>query len=78
MEADLTTGDSLADRTHAWLERGFARVCVVPKSLRGSKDQMGPVQVQWADYVAAAAASAVIAVRMTGYASAERIPGVRE
>jgi len=77
MDADLTTDRSLPDRLHERIERGFARVCFVPKFLRAGKNSASGVHVGLADYVAAAAAVILIAVRMTAYGSAAFIPGIR-
>jgi ER-bound oxygenase mpaB/B'/Rubber oxygenase, catalytic domain len=74
MDADLTTDRSLTDRLHEWIERGFARVCFVPKFLRRGKDAASGIHVGLADYIGAAAAGTLIAARMTAYAIAERIP----
>jgi hypothetical protein len=74
MDANLTTDRSLPDRVHGWIERGFAKVCFVPKFLRGGKNAAFGVPVGLADYVGAAAAFVLIAVRMTAYSIAERIP----
>lgn len=78
MAADLTTDRSFAGRIHAWLERGFARVHFVPNFLRRGRDaaETAPVHVGAGHYLAAGAAAVLIAVRMTAYAIAARMPMV--
>jgi hypothetical protein len=76
MAADLTPDRSLPGRVHAWVERGFSKVYFVPNFARGDKQvaaKLG-VQVGWADYIGAAAAVILIAVKTTAYAIAARIP----
>jgi hypothetical protein len=77
MAADLASDDSLSSRLYAWMERGFAKVYFVPGFLRASKNEATRVEVGAADYFGAAAAGALIAFRMTIYAIAARIPGIR-
>jgi hypothetical protein len=74
MDADMTTDRSLPDRIHERIERGFAKVCFVPKFLRAGKNAASGVHVGLSDYVAAATAAILIAVRMTAYGIAARIP----
>jgi ER-bound oxygenase mpaB/B'/Rubber oxygenase, catalytic domain len=74
MDADLTTDRSLPDRIHERIERGFARVCFVPKFLRAGKNAPSGIHVGLADYVAATVAAILIVVRTTAYGIAARIP----
>jgi hypothetical protein len=76
MAADLTSDHSLPGRVHTWLELGFAKVFVMPSSMRGEKGAAAVegVRIGWTDYLGAAAASTLIAARMTAYAIAARIP----
>jgi hypothetical protein len=74
MDADLTTDRSLPDRIHERVERGFARVCFVPRFLRAGKNAASGVHVGLSDYACAAAAAILIAVRTTAYGIASRIP----
>jgi len=76
MDADLTPDHSLPSRLHQWMERGFAKVYFVPKFLRGGRNASPAVHVGLADYSGTAAAEILIAIRMTAYAIAERIPGL--
>jgi hypothetical protein len=80
MAADLTSDLSLAGRVHAWMERGFAKVHFVPRSMRENKGaaSTGGVHVGLADYIGAAAAVILIAARMTPYAIAARIPAISQ
>jgi hypothetical protein len=70
MEADLTPDRSLASRVHAWTERGFAKVYIIPKSVG--------VQAGLADYIGAGLAVILISTRMTAYALAARIPAISQ
>jgi hypothetical protein len=74
MDADLMTDRSLPDHVHERIERGFARVCFVPKFLKAGKNAASGLHIGLADYIGAAVAVILIAVRMTAYAIAERIP----
>jgi hypothetical protein len=80
LTADLTADHSLTGRLHSWLERGFAKVYFVRNLVRGGKSAAAKagVQVGLGDYVAAAAAGILIAVTMTAYAVAERIPPISD
>ncbi len=76
LTADLTSDHSPRGRLHTWLERGFAKVFFVTKLVRGGKSAAAKVGVQvgLSDYIAAAAAGAMIAATMAVYAIAARIP----
>jgi hypothetical protein len=78
--ADLTSDRSLRGRLHTWLERGFAKVFFATKLVRGGRSAAAKVGVEvgLADYVAAAAASILIACTMTAYAIAAHIPLIRD
>jgi hypothetical protein len=80
MSADLSPIHSLADRVHAWLERGFAKAFFVANFARGDKRLAARVGVQlgWSDYAAAATATVLIASRMAAYAFAARLPILRD
>jgi hypothetical protein len=77
MDADLKPDDSLPARFHEWMERGFAKVYVAPKPLKGGRGADASIHVGSADHLAAAAALALIAVTMAGYAIAARLPLIR-
>jgi len=80
MAADLTLDPSWRGRLHAWLEGGFSKLFFVKRTMRGDKqaaERVG-VRVGLADYFAAATAGIVIAITMTSYAIATRIPGIRD
>jgi hypothetical protein len=76
LTADLTSDHSPRGRLHTWLERGFAKVFFVTKLVRGGKSAAAKVGVQvgLSDYIAAAAAGAMIAATMAVYTIAARIP----
>jgi hypothetical protein len=80
MTADLTSDRSLSGRLHNWLERGCAKVFFVKNVVRGGKQAAAKVgiQVGLADRIGAAAAGILIAARMTPYAIAAHIPGIRD
>jgi hypothetical protein len=80
LTADLTSDHSLSGRLHTWLERGFAKVFFVRNLVRGGKSAAAKigVQVGLADYIATAAAGIMIAVTMTAYAIAARIPTISD
>ena len=80
MAADLTQDSSLASRTHAWLEHGFAKVYFINNFMRGDKRAAAAVGVRLgvADYIGAVAAGVLIASRMTAYAVAARISLLRD
>ena len=80
LTADLTSDHSLPGRLHTWLERGFAKVYFVTKLMRGGKSAAAKagVEVGLADYIAAAAASILIASRMAAYAIAAHIPVISD
>jgi hypothetical protein len=80
MAAELTSGRSVPERVHAWLEGGFSKVFFVANFAGGDKAvaaRMG-VQVRRIDYAVAAAAALVIASKMLVYAVAARLPIVRD
>jgi hypothetical protein len=80
MTADLTSDRSLPGRVHTWLERGFGKVFFVKNVVRGGKpaaDRVG-VRIGLADRIGAAAAGILMAARMTPYAIAAHIPGIRD
>ncbi len=80
LTADLKPDNSLPSRFHAWLETRFARVYFVRNSSRGDKDAPAKagIRVGITDYLAAAAASILMAVRMAPYSVAARIPVVSD
>ena len=80
LTADLKPDNSLPSRLHAWLETRFAKVYFIRTSSRGNEDASAKagVRVGITDYVAAAAASILIAVRMAPYSVAARIPVVSD
>ncbi len=80
MTADLTLDRSLRGRFYTWLERGFAKAYFVVKYMHGDKNAAAKVGVQVgvSDYVAAAAAGALIIATMAPYAIASRIPGISD
>jgi hypothetical protein len=80
LTADLTSDHSVRGRLHTWLERGFAKVYFVTNLVRGGKSAAAKVGVQVGstDYIAAAAASVVIAAQMAAYTIAAHIPGIKD
>lgn len=78
--ADLKPDNSLPSRLHAWLETRFAKVYFIRISSRGDKDTgaKAGVRVGITDYLAAAAASILMAFRMAPYSVAARIPVVSD
>ena len=80
MNADLTWDRSLASRVYAWLERGFAKMFFIANFMRGDKHAAAAIGVRLgvADYFGAAVAGILIEARMTAYAIAARIPGLRD
>jgi len=76
MAADLTPDDAVSSRAHAWMERGFAKLFFVARSMRGDKHAAAGVGVRLglADYLGAAAAAILIGSRMSAYAIAAHIP----
>jgi hypothetical protein len=80
LEADLSSDHSLPGQLHTWLERGFSKVYFVTNLVRGGKNAAvkAGIQVGLADYIAAAAASILIAATMTAYAIAARIPVISD
>jgi hypothetical protein len=78
MTADLTMGQSLRARAHAWLERGFSRVLYLAKFAHGDKRAAAAVGVQvgFSDYVAAVATGILTSSQMTIYGVAARMPGI--
>jgi hypothetical protein len=79
MNADLTPDHSLSSRIHAWLEHGFAKMYFVTTVARGDRQKAAEVGVTLgiADYFGAVAAALWIAMRMSTYSLAERIPGLQ-
>jgi hypothetical protein len=80
LTADLTSDHSVRGRLHTWLERGFAKVYFATNLVRGGKSAAAKVgvQVDSADYIAAAVAGVVIAAQMAVYAIAAHIPGIKD
>jgi ER-bound oxygenase mpaB/B'/Rubber oxygenase, catalytic domain len=80
MTADLAPDHSLRGRAYAWLERGFSKLFFVKNFMRGDRCAAGEVGVRLnlIDYLSAATAAILIASRMSTYAIAARIPGVRD
>jgi hypothetical protein len=80
MAADLTPDHSLSSRVHAWMERGFAKLFFVARSMRGDKHAAAGVGVRlhMADYLGGAAASILISSRMAAYAIAAHIPVISQ
>src|ERR1700685_1780192 len=76
MAADLTPDHSLSSRVNTWMERGFAKLFFVAKSMRGDKHAAAGVGVRLglADYLGAAMAAILIIARMTAYTIAAHIP----
>jgi hypothetical protein len=76
MAADLTSGHSLGNRVHDWLERGFSKAYFVANFMRGDKAAAADVGVRLgvSDRLGAIAATVLIASAMTAYAIAARIP----
>jgi ER-bound oxygenase mpaB/B'/Rubber oxygenase, catalytic domain len=80
MTADLVPDGSVRSRVHAWLEGGFSKWFFVKNSMHGDRNaaaQIG-VRLSLSDYVSAAATAILIASRMSAYAIAARIPGIRD
>ena len=80
LEADLTEDHSFAGDVHAWLERGFTKASFVAGALQGDRRAAAAagVRLTLADALGAAAASALIVLRMAPYALAARIPALRD
>jgi ER-bound oxygenase mpaB/B'/Rubber oxygenase, catalytic domain len=80
MAADLTPDHSLPSRIRAWLERGFAKMFFVTNVTRGDRQRAAEIGVRLgvADYLGAIAAGLLIALRMSVYGLAARIPGLRD
>jgi hypothetical protein len=80
LDADLSPDRSLPGRVHAWLEHAFAKVYFVRTFVDGKKNAAEAVGVRLGlgDYLGAAAAGVLIAIRMTAYAIAARIPLIRD
>jgi hypothetical protein len=80
MTADLAPDHSFRSRVYAWLERGFSKLFFVKNSMRGDRHaaaQVG-VQLNLIDYVSAGTTGILITSRMSAYAIAARIPGLRD
>lgn len=80
MAADLAPDDSLPSRFHAWLERGFGKMFFIATSMRGDKRAAAEfgVKLGLSDYFGAAVAAVLINSQMTAYATAARIPAIRD
>jgi hypothetical protein len=80
MAADLTLDRSLRGRFYTWLERGFSKAFFVAKYMHGDRHAAANfgVPVGVSDYVAAAAAGAVITATMVPYAISSHIPGISD
>jgi hypothetical protein len=79
MTADLTSDGSVSGRLDAWLERGFSKLYFVANFMRGNKRAAAGVGVRLGlvDYAGAAAATLLIAAKMTVYTIASYIPIIR-
>lgn len=77
MDADLTADHSLHERVFAWMERGFARVVLVPELLSADKRAASGLRASPSHYAGAAAATITIAMRMWAYRAAASIPPFR-
>jgi hypothetical protein len=80
MNADLTLDRSLRGRFYTWLERGFSKAFFEAKYMHGDRHAAAEVGVQVgvSDYVAAAAAGALMTATMAPYAIASHIPGISD
>ena len=80
MTADLAPDYSFRGRAYAWLERGFSKLFFVKNAMRGDRHAAAQVGVRLGavDYFSAGAAAILIATRMSAYAIAARIPGLRD
>jgi hypothetical protein len=80
MTADLAPDQSFRSRTYAWLERGFSKQFFVKKSMRGDRHAAAQVGVRLSamDYLSAWTTAFLITLRMSAYAIAARIPGLRD
>jgi len=80
MAADLSHGQSFADRLESRMERGFAKLFFMRNFVNGDRSEAARVgiDIEVLDYVWFAITAAWIAAHMEGYALAERIPIVRD
>src|ERR1700722_1766204 len=80
MTADLAPDQSFRSRTYAWLERGFSKQFFVKNSMRGDRHAAAQVGVRLSvmDYISAWTTAILITSRMSAYAIAARIPGLRD
>jgi hypothetical protein len=80
MTADLAPDRSFRSRAYAWLERGFSKLFFVNNSMRGDRHGAARVGVRLSliDYLSAGTAAILITSRMSAYAIAARIPGLRD
>jgi hypothetical protein len=80
MAADLTPDDSWPGRVHAWLERGSSKMFFIATALRGDRRKAADFGVTLgpSDYVGAAVAGIWTSAQMLAYATAARIPALRD
>jgi hypothetical protein len=80
MTADLAPDSSFRGRVYAWLERGFSKLFFVKNSMRGDRHAAAQVGVRLSaiDYLSAGTTAILITTRMSVYAIAARIPGLRD
>jgi hypothetical protein len=80
MTADLAPDQSFRGRAHAWLEQGFSKLFFVKNYMRGDRHSAAQIGVRLGivDWLAVGTAAILIASRMSAYAIAARIPGLRD
>src|SRR6202451_2650281 len=80
MTADLAHDHSFRGRVDAWLEHGFSKLFFVKNTMRGDRHAAAQVGVRLGmiDWLGAGMAAVLIASRMSAYAFAARIPGLRD
>jgi len=80
MTADLAPDHSFRGRVNAWLEQGFSKLFFVKNTMRGDRRAAAQVGVRLSmiDWLGAGTTAILIALRMSAYAFAARIPGLRD
>ncbi len=80
MTADLAPDHAFRGRVHAWLEQGFSKLFFVKNTMHGDRHAAAQVGVRlgMVDWLGAGTTAILIASRMTAYAVAARVPGLRE
>ncbi|MEI9929488.1 MAG: hypothetical protein WDM89_02685 [Rhizomicrobium sp.] len=80
MTADLAPDHAFRGRVHAWLEQGFSKLFFVKNTMRGDRHAAAQVGVRLStiDWLGAGTTAVLIASRMSAYAIAARIPGLRD